>query len=58
MHYHFKKIKNAIKNMSIFIKKGEKRYEIKIMIYYIDGSQVFIILKSFFKITNYYVLMI
>ena len=58
MHYHFKKIKNITKNMLIFIKKDEKRYKIKIMIYYIDNSQIFTILKSFLKVTNYYALMI
>ena len=56
MYYYFKKFKNVIKSMLIFIKKGEKRYKIKIIIYYINDSQIFIILKSFFKIINYYVL--
>ena len=38
MHYYFKKVKNVIKNMLIFIKKNEKRYEIKIITYHIDNS--------------------
>ena len=47
-----------MKNISIFIKEDEKRYKIKIITYYIDDSQVFIISKNSLKIINYYILMI
>ena len=58
MYYHFKETKDAMKNISIFIKKDKKRYEIKIIIYYINDSQIFIISKSSYEITNYYILII
>ena len=38
MYYRFKEIKDIMKNMLIFIKKDKKRYEIKIIIYYINDS--------------------